>query len=445
MSANLFPDTNNPIVKFNFYYAFDYIPNCIKLFNEGKNNIMSVIDVIKINALHPEFSKISPKIEFWLSENKNDSSCKGLIISIPNTKSISETELAYIIFDESLSKAYYYTLEFTIGGEYMIGTPKVGVHTTIMSVRNVEEFIEEASNDAMSRLNEIKFEDNSRSEISNNEFLTEENEYFNQEVELFEKEEEKFKELFKIINFEVNWRESTDNFPKDERGKAETHIYFASLVPDHIPVADLAQALHENLEELQILEIEAIEKKIEQYKKYYKSLVTKPFIIKKWSLVDFAREFGRMKVTNVMENNKTGEKFKSGAFQDINDKLTLAGFHGFAWEQQTPAFISKHKDKIGVLYSEFGNYKIYFIDQLKRDKYKYFQSVIQSLFLYPIEKEFPMYKEAFDFEWDGILELDKVETVIENMKEVSEEIKEEFENDSRLLNIKNTYYFNRED
>ena len=45
-----------------------------------------------------------------------------------------------------------------------------------------------------------------------------------------------------------------------------------------------------------------------------------------WSLVDFAKSHGKMKVTNELTNSQTGETFKSCAFVGAGGTVTLVGF-----------------------------------------------------------------------------------------------------------------------
>lgn len=76
-----------------------------------------------------------------------------------------------------------------------------------------------------------------------------------------------------------------------------------------------------------------------------------------WSLIDFARSHGKMKVTNDLTNSKTGERFKSCAFQAPDGKITLVGFSSNLGEL-TPAQIANQKDELQVVLLESGNYKL---------------------------------------------------------------------------------------
>lgn len=91
---------------------------------------------------------------------------------------------------------------------------------------------------------------------------------------------------------------------------------------------------------------------------------TKVGVSKSWSLIEFARKFGQMKVTNELVNTLTGEAFKSCAF--INEgKVTLVGFSSKLTTinpDDDPKVISRQisaqKDQLQVVQLESGNYKL---------------------------------------------------------------------------------------
>lgn len=76
-----------------------------------------------------------------------------------------------------------------------------------------------------------------------------------------------------------------------------------------------------------------------------------------WSLVDFARAHGKMKVTNELTNSNTGETFKSCAFVDEGNAITLVGFSSNLGEL-SPAQIKAQKDELQVVELESGSYKL---------------------------------------------------------------------------------------
>lgn len=76
-----------------------------------------------------------------------------------------------------------------------------------------------------------------------------------------------------------------------------------------------------------------------------------------WSLLDFAKSHGKMKVTNEMTNSQTGETFKSCAFVGAGGAITLVGFSSNLGEL-TSAQIAAQKDSLQVVELESGTFKL---------------------------------------------------------------------------------------
>lgn len=76
-----------------------------------------------------------------------------------------------------------------------------------------------------------------------------------------------------------------------------------------------------------------------------------------WSLMDFAKSHGRMKVTGELTNSNTGETFKSCAFVGAGGAVTLVGFSSNLGEL-TPGQITAQKDSLQVVELESGNFKL---------------------------------------------------------------------------------------
>lgn len=76
-----------------------------------------------------------------------------------------------------------------------------------------------------------------------------------------------------------------------------------------------------------------------------------------WTLVDFAKAHGRMKVTNELTNSQTGETFKSCAFIGAGGVVTLVGFSSNLGEL-SPGQIAAQKDNLQVVELESGNLKL---------------------------------------------------------------------------------------
>ena len=75
-----------------------------------------------------------------------------------------------------------------------------------------------------------------------------------------------------------------------------------------------------------------------------------------WSLLSFARAHGKMKVAPFV-NKETGEAFKSCAFVDSNNAITLVAFSSNLGEL-TPKEIANMKDNLQVVELESGTFKL---------------------------------------------------------------------------------------
>lgn len=76
-----------------------------------------------------------------------------------------------------------------------------------------------------------------------------------------------------------------------------------------------------------------------------------------WTLVEFAKSHGRMKVTNELTNSLTGDTFKSCAFVSASGAVTMVGFSSNLGEL-TPAQIAAQKDSLQVVEFVSGNFKL---------------------------------------------------------------------------------------
>ena len=75
-----------------------------------------------------------------------------------------------------------------------------------------------------------------------------------------------------------------------------------------------------------------------------------------WSLLSFARAHGKMKVAPFV-NRETGEAFKSCAFVNSDNDVTLVAFSSNLGEL-TPQQIKEQKDSLQVVELESGTFKL---------------------------------------------------------------------------------------
>ena len=90
---------------------------------------------------------------------------------------------------------------------------------------------------------------------------------------------------------------------------------------------------------------------------------------RRWSLLDFAREHGKMKVAPFV-NKETGETFKSCAFINAAGEVTLVAFWSKLGEL-TPTEIAYNKENLDVIQLSSGYYKLVYRETVHGDWRKY--------------------------------------------------------------------------
>lgn len=80
-------------------------------------------------------------------------------------------------------------------------------------------------------------------------------------------------------------------------------------------------------------------------------------ILQSWSLLEFAKNYVKMKVGDFINSN-TGEEFKSCMFIKKDGTYDYVGFHSQLGEL-TPAEITKRKNELKVGLTESGKYRLY--------------------------------------------------------------------------------------
>ena len=79
-------------------------------------------------------------------------------------------------------------------------------------------------------------------------------------------------------------------------------------------------------------------------------------IVNSWSLVSFAKMKGKMKITS-FTNSKTNEQFKSCAFVDDENNVTLCAFSSNLGELTISQIVAQ-KDDLQVVLLASGTYKL---------------------------------------------------------------------------------------
>lgn len=80
-------------------------------------------------------------------------------------------------------------------------------------------------------------------------------------------------------------------------------------------------------------------------------------IMNSWTLMEFARRFARVQVTNKLTNRETGEEFTTMAFTDALGGVTFVGFSSKLGEL-TAKQIAAQKDELYVVELESGALKL---------------------------------------------------------------------------------------
>ena len=84
---------------------------------------------------------------------------------------------------------------------------------------------------------------------------------------------------------------------------------------------------------------------------------TNSSILQSWSLLEFAKNYVKMKVGTFVNSN-TGEEFKSCMFLKKDGTFDYVGFH-YQLGELAPAEISKRKKELKVGLTESGKYILY--------------------------------------------------------------------------------------
>lgn len=54
--------TSQQLIEFNFFYAFEFIPRVVKMYNNGQCGVEKLFDVPSIIKEHPNFSAYAEKL-----------------------------------------------------------------------------------------------------------------------------------------------------------------------------------------------------------------------------------------------------------------------------------------------------------------------------------------------------------------------------------------------
>lgn len=113
---------------------------------------------------------------------------------------------------------------------------------------------------------------------------------------------------------------------------------------------------------------------------------------RRWSLLDFAREHGKMKVAPFV-NKETGETFKSCAFINAAGEVTLVAFWSKLGEL-TPTEIAYNKENLDVIQLSSGYYKLVYRETVHGDWRKYIIDKCASKYIADIQNCIELSKKS---------------------------------------------------
>ena len=113
---------------------------------------------------------------------------------------------------------------------------------------------------------------------------------------------------------------------------------------------------------------------------------------RRWSLLDFAREHGKMKVAPFV-NKETGETFKSCAFINAAGEVTLVAFWSKLGEL-TPKEIANNREYLDVIQLSSGTYKLVYRETVHGDWRKYIIDKCASKYIADIQNCIELSKKS---------------------------------------------------
>lgn len=379
------PNPNNPITKFNYLFSFQYVPKII----EDYNNRLCSFEVIFDKSKYPSTIKnISNKVEITCNSSKKFR-IDTLLISLPSTKAFTEVAAILIYHSVSLHHALMYTLEYSVDEKnaecFVICQMKGDRHfDTGINTKDGKNFLTQTSTHAFLYFAELekKLSEKTLPEYDN--FMAKVKEIFGDDVP-HDTDGTSFIEESILKSISCSLDTGIENMLKNIdlslrliiQNKNESIFCLAgaaNLFIDPIFTAYALYLYHFN----RSISFDMILIRVKYYAKLFSSFYFKRTEL----LVDFAKKHGRMKIAPFV-NKQTGEAFKSCAFVDSNDNVTLCAFGSVDFSNddcQTPIYIAKNKDHLVVAQTKYGTYKLLDNNRLKEERICCFSVMIQNIF-----------------------------------------------------------------
>lgn len=379
------PNPNNPITKFNYLFSFQYVPKIIEDYNNG----LCSIEVIFDKSKYPNTIKnISDKVEITCNSSKKFG-IDTLLISLPSTKAFTEVAAILIYHSVSLHHAIMYTLEYSIDEKnaecFVICQVKGEKHfNTGINAREGKDFLTQTSTHAFLYFAELEKKLSVMTLPEYDNFMAKVKEIFGDNIPhnsygISLTDESILRSISSSLDTGIeNMLKNTDlslRLMIQNKNEAIFCLTGAtSLFIDSVFTAYALYLYHFNRR----ISFDTILRRVNYYAKMFSSFYFK----RTETLVDFAKKHGRMKVAPFV-NKQTGEAFKSCAFIDSNDIVTLCAFGSIDFsseDSQTPIYIAKNKDHLVVAQTTYGTYKLLDNNRLKEERICCFSVMIQNIF-----------------------------------------------------------------
>ncbi len=349
------------ILEFNYFYAFEYIPNIIQKYNQGQCAITKVFDIPQIIEDHPGYALYAKKVEYGIADSKKYPHIKLFAISIPNNGGLSQAYSAIIVVNEKKKHAHYFTMEISFDNEFALVSPTVGNRANFGFVSSPQEFTERAL--------EIALGDNASTTSSANKKST-------------SNTSDRIDSIEMLLEAGIEWFQQ-DFFPLSDVGKAECALLIASMFRGYIKDDDIANAIYSNPDWSNTIDASFISSRISNYIHEYDKRVATLDSPERFRLIDFAQKFGRMKISTIQR--KDGSDYKIALFIDAKDKITTVKTDSLNQQEVEPKYISEHRNDYGVRLTPNSVYELFIYSKEEAANLTFFALIANFLLLTPLQ------------------------------------------------------------
>lgn len=415
-NKHILPNTQNDVVKFNYYFSFSYIPSKFKLFTD---NTIDFSEIWSFSDFKPEYIKYSERIEAVESGLNNDPNIRmALITDIPTSKAISEVAMLLIIHDKSRQYSRLYSLEFSFDDYCVCDITYPNERDNLGFTDDGDEFLAICLcnfNSHLSALNSSNTRNSEKERFSSNNLSHPNTIVLPKEKsssESYSASENivirpsspttdiygtplanRLKDIFDCIQSSADWmtKQLIELPTLSIQGRMEAEIITASILANHIEIGIVVQSLLVGNPLYHTIGITCLTSKIKDYISLYNSDVERDFVLESKPLLVFATEekklYGvesKLKIAEFKQPDRFGNN-KLPVFIRSNENRLLCHFDWDDPEKQTPQYISSNKNNIIVEKWENGDYVFVNKDEINRSYHSYFDRMAFYLFIEPLK------------------------------------------------------------